>query len=261
MKEQDYIGNTVQPQSLARVDAGAASSAEETPLQQSEAPQLDYRNQQIALSRRELKEEFGVELISVGTQEPQVFHVLWDGVPYFVAKEFVTAQQLRDNGICRTADLTGGRFSINCNYAAYLKQNYDVHVMSIISDTEISWVAYHGNDGLIAHTSLLAELQSMVEKRNFPRVHYISPSHMTITSMPDGHVSITFPDATEVIMDRSYNINFWRDHHGRSFRKMQGKSVEWRADGDIVGISPRFELGCFSFGIRALDAGPARAAG
>jgi hypothetical protein len=195
-------------------------------------------------SRRELRDDYGVDIIVGRFGERSFYSVLWDKAPLFVTTDRITTELLRSHGICRTSDLTGGRYSTNCNYVAYLKNRYGIHVMSIFSPEGPEWAIYQPNNELISHVKNLTELQHSVENANLERKQTAPPDGISITAMPDGKISLTFPDSSEVLLDKHDDVVSWRTSEGREFRRIPGGM---QCGAEIMRGKAEYKRGLFSF--------------
>ncbi|MBY0547600.1 MAG: hypothetical protein K2W95_09925 [Candidatus Obscuribacterales bacterium] len=206
------------------------------------------------LSRDELQKDYGVKYIDVQTGNQPVEHsVYYGGYLAFSTNEDLTAARLRAAGICKTEDLSGGRDCIQSNYLQYLKANYGLHVITVCSPGRTTFAAY-SEKGLIAQTDSLGSLQTKLEAANIRKVKVAPSEQMTLTALPDGKVSIAFPDSAEVILGANDKVVSWRDSEGSTFaRSADGPPAEWSNGEDVWKGEPHFQRGVFTFRFAETD--------
>ncbi len=199
------------------------------------------------LSSTHLKEEFGVMIVPAeGGSNAVYFGSKGDYLLQFVTKEPITEAVLQAHGILKTSELTGSRDSVNRNYLSYLK-SHDIHIVTNITPAERSYTAYFQGQTFVAHASDLTDLQTKIEEANLER-KAAPPDKLSITAMPNGKVSVSFPDSSEVILDKNNNVYSWRDAQGNEFKQITaGPPPQWKGGNELMKGAPRFSKGNFTF--------------
>lgn len=197
----------------------------------------------------ELSNEYGVRVLTVqhGTHPPEFF-AYYGGLQILSSKEKLSPARLREAGICKTEDLTDGRANVQSNYIAYLQKNYGLQVITLQSPRGTSYSVY-GANGLLAHSASLKDLQTKLKDKDIqPKENVPSPEKITITPLPDGKVSISFPDSSEVILGADDKVVEWKNSQGIRFTKTtDGPPAEWSNGKDKWQGTADFKRGTFTF--------------